>query len=238
MYDRPEVAHANDSLWTLIRDNLGYGPTSLTRNMPFWDIWRSPDMVFSQTCGLPYRSELHNSVQLVGTPDYGALGCPPGYYRSAIVARRVSGIDLANLSDTRFAYNERLSQSGWAAFWDHQDGNAPPAELIETGGHVVSAEAVASGRAEIASIDMHTWNLISKFDDFADRLEVIALTRPTPGLPFITARANDASAIQSAVRAAIDAMDQDLKDVLQIRSLVSIPPSEYLAIAMPPRSVI
>ncbi|MDG1430169.1 MAG: PhnD/SsuA/transferrin family substrate-binding protein, partial [Paracoccaceae bacterium] len=160
MYDRPEVAHANDALWKLIRDNLGYGPDALTRDMPFWDIWRSPDLLLSQTCGLPFRSGLHKHVKLVGTPDYGLRDCAPGYYHSVIVARRSSGESLANVSALSLAYNERLSQSGWAAFWDHIPRGEEPKDLIETGGHAASAKAVADGTADIASLDALTWELI------------------------------------------------------------------------------
>lgn len=234
MYDRPEVAHANDAFWALIRENLGDGPMHLTRDMPFWDVWQSPDLLLSQTCGLPFRARLHKSVQLVGTPDYGLMGCEPGYYRSAIVARRVSGANLNDLSHLRLAYNERLSQSGWAAFWAHVGAGATLADLVETGGHLASAKAVADGRADIAALDLLTWSMICKFDGFAGQLEVIALTDPTPGLPYITAQGRDAPAIYSAVKAAIAALDSDLKELLHLRSLVAIPADDYLAIPMPP----
>ena len=52
-----------------------------------WSQWTSPDLVFSQTCGFPYRARLHGSVTLIGTPDFGVEDCPPGYYRSVLVAR-------------------------------------------------------------------------------------------------------------------------------------------------------
>jgi len=233
MYDRSEVAHANDALWGLIRDHLGFGPDRLNRDTPFWESWQSPGLLFSQTCGLPYRSILHKSVTLVGTPDYGIMGCEPGFYRSVIIARRLSGAEVTDVSTLRFAFNEQRSQSGWAAFWDHVEGDAPPAEVIETGGHIASAKAVAEGRADIASIDMHTWKMICTFDDFSHTLEVISVTSPTPGLPYITALHDSASAIQSAVSLAIRDLDQSDRDLIGIRSLVSIPKAQYLAVPLP-----
>ena len=234
MYDRPEVAHANDAFWCLVRDNLGYGPDQLTRDLPFWDIWRSPDLLFSQTCGLPFRSSLHQQVQLVGTPDYGVHCCPPGYYNSVIVTRKASGTSFGDISALKFAFNERLSQSGWAAFWGHIPAGDAPKELIETGGHAASAKTVANGTADIASLDALTWELINRFDAFSDQLEVIATTQPTPGLPYITALGNNASAIRLAVQAAIGALDTTSRDALHLKSVVEISADKYLAIPMPP----
>ena len=87
MYDRPETAAANDRYWQAIRTRLGEGPETLTRTGELWEHWLAPDLVLSQTCGYPYRARLHGQVTLVGTPDYGLDGCPPGHYRSIFVAR-------------------------------------------------------------------------------------------------------------------------------------------------------
>ncbi|MFN7224061.1 MAG: hypothetical protein ACK4MS_08580, partial [Paracoccaceae bacterium] len=92
MYDRPETSAANDALWALIRDALRDrgrdAPQALTRGeAACWPAWQAPDLVLSQTCGLPFRSRLHDHVTLIGTPDYGVEGCAPGYYRSVLIAR-------------------------------------------------------------------------------------------------------------------------------------------------------
>ena len=79
MYDRPELRDAHDRLWATIRGNLGYGPESLSSPTDMASFWQSDDLLFGQTCGMPYRTFLHDRVQLVGTPDYGIEGCPPGY---------------------------------------------------------------------------------------------------------------------------------------------------------------
>ena len=42
MYDRIEVASANDRFWAAIHEALGYGPDTLTRDRDVWDIWQSP----------------------------------------------------------------------------------------------------------------------------------------------------------------------------------------------------
>ncbi len=92
MYQRPQLVEAHSRFWQLIRNNLRDAgldsPELLSQDAEEFMVWKHPDLVLSQTCGMPYRTWLHDSVELVGTPDYGLMGCPPGYYRSALVARR------------------------------------------------------------------------------------------------------------------------------------------------------
>lgn len=236
MYDRPETAAANDRFWTEIQARLGYGPAALTRGLEdYWPVWQSPDLLFSQTCGFPFRARLHGSVRLVGTPDYGLEGCPPGYYRSIIVARSAdAGKPLEAFHGARMAYNEALSQSGWAAPVNHM---APlgirPGSLLETGGHAKSALAVAEGRADFAALDALTWELLKRYDAFARGLTVIAATEPTPVLPYITAMGRDAEAIATAAEQAIAALPEDDRGALHLRGLVRIPAEDYLAVPIP-----
>ncbi len=116
MYDRPETRAANDRLWASIRDHLGRGPQHLSRQVDVWQTWASPDLIFAQTCGMPYRTRLHDTVNLVGTPDYRLPGCAPGHYNSVfVVGRDAPGEQLADFAGKTLAYNEPMSQSGWAS---------------------------------------------------------------------------------------------------------------------------
>ena len=56
------------------------------RVLPRLQGWLHPDLILGQTCGLPYISKLCDKVELVGTPDYGVEGCPPGFYHSTLVS--------------------------------------------------------------------------------------------------------------------------------------------------------
>ncbi len=233
MYDRAETAAANDAFWAAIRAKLGHGPATLTRANDLWPLWQSPDLLLGQTCGLPYRARLHAAVKLVGTPDYGLEGCPPGYYRSVFIARSAQ-TDLAALAGQRFAYNEPLSQSGWAAPALHMAGlGLTFGPLLETGAHRASALAVLEGRADFAALDALTWALIQTHDAFAADLHVIAKTRPTPGLPLITAPQNDPSALRDAITAAIGALEPQTRRQLHLTGLVNIPSEAYLAMPTP-----
>lgn len=237
MYDRPETATANDRFWRGIRQAYGHGPQFLDRDSDPHDTWSDPGLVFSQTCGLPYRSGLHGKVQLVGTPDYDVEGCAPGYYRSVIVVRandpreRLDGFRSAIL-----ARNDVRSQSGWAALLAHLRAGEPSLadwQITDTGSHAASALAVVEGRADLAAIDAVTWRLLLRHDPQMARLRVLEMTDPTPGLPYITGPQEDATALLLATRTAVSDMSDEDRDCLMLRGVVSIPASAYLKVALP-----
>lgn len=241
MYDPAPLQGANDRFWTLIRDGLRargvQAPEALTRGEgAYWPAWRSPDLVFSQTCGFPFRARLYGQVTLVGTPDYGVEGCPPGHYRSVFVVRADDPREtLAAFDGAQLAFNEPLSQSGYAA---------PLAEAARrgirfrlgpaTGGHALSARAVAEGKAEIAALDAVTWAILVENGLAPDTLRVIDQTTPTPALPYIAATGADAETTFAAVAEAIADLPAPDRDRLHLRGLVRIPAEAYLAVPTPP----
>ncbi len=235
MYDRAETARANDRFWHNIRIHLGEGPEALTRDGDLWDQWQSPDLIFSQTCGYPYRAHLHGAVTLIGTPDYGLPGCPPGYYNSVFVVRDGEvDLSLTDFTDARFAYNEALSQSGWAAPQTHAQAKGVTFRtLVRTGGHLFSAQAVAQKRADIAALDALTWELICEHDEFASGLRVLERTTPTPVLPYITAVSRDVQTHFRAVAAAIEDLSDSDRQILHLKGIVAIPAQAYLAVPTP-----
>jgi ABC-type phosphate/phosphonate transport system substrate-binding protein len=240
MYDRPELRAETDRYWALIREELAArginAPEALRRGdavlMPQWE---SPDLILSQTCGFPYRARLHGQVTLVGTPDFGNEGCAPGFYRSVLIARADDARDgFAAFDGARIAYNDGLSQSGWAAPINH--AAARGIHLLpglETGSHRASFRAVAEGRAELAAIDALTWRLIREFED-TSAVKVVGATDPTPALPYITAKSRDGAAIFDAIAAAIARLPQSDRDRLHLRGMVRIPADDYLAVPIPP----
>lgn len=241
MYDFGAAMAANDRLWALIRDGLRArgiaAPEALTRGEgAYWPAWEAPDLVLSQTCGYPFRAKLHRRVTYVGTPDYGVEGCPPGHYRSVFVVRADDPRQtLADFNRAPFAYNEDLSQSGWAAPQTHAAKlglRLPPA--LKTGGHRLSALALAEGHADIAALDAVTWELMQDTDTTPAALRVIAATDPTPGLPYIAAHGADAEATFAAVAEGIAALDPADRVTLRLKGILRLPEAAYLAVPNPP----
>lgn len=235
MYDRPETAAANDALWQGIRSAYGEGPETLTRDGDLWDHWLSPDLLLSQTCGYPYRARLHGCVTLVGSPILDLPDCQPGYYHSVLVARADDPrARPEEYTSARLAYNDALSQSGWAApqNWAAARG-CTFTNSVHTGAHRASALAVSEGRADIAAIDVLSWHLIQTHDPFAPRLRVLAHTDPTPALPYITALGRNADALREAIDTAIHALPAPLLTTLGIKGVTYIPAADYLALPIP-----
>ncbi|MEP5728682.1 MAG: PhnD/SsuA/transferrin family substrate-binding protein [Sulfitobacter sp.] len=240
MYARPELAGAHNQYWINIRKGLKAcgidAPKTLANAAPEFDVWEAPDLVFSQTCGMPYRTRLVDQVTLVGTPDFGVDGCAPGYYRSALVVRADDPrTSLLSFREARFVYNMNNSQSGFAApyalaqsqgFWFK--------DRIQSGAHILSARAVAQGQADIAALDAVTWRLMQKYDPAARDLKVLTWTEPTPGLPYITGKNVDGLAVFDAVADAISTLSHQDRQTLGLRGLVKVPKALYLAIANPP----
>ena len=235
MYDMPLTAADNDIFWSLIQKNIGTGPNKLDRDTPLWDVWQSPDLLFSQTCSMPFRNRLASKVTLIGTPDYALPGCPPGHYRSVLIARIDGPIHVRDLAGASMAYNESTSQSGWAAPLMYlAEQGLKPGQMIETGAHAQSVNAVADGQADFAAIDALTWQMLRQSDPgLTAQLKVIDETPPTPALPYITANHRDAAPIAKATAQAIKELPAQSRRLLQVRKLVHISPEIYLALPTP-----
>jgi ABC-type phosphate/phosphonate transport system substrate-binding protein len=240
MYDRPETAGANDRLWAGIARALTArgiaAPPALDRATGLWETWLSPDLVLSQTCGLPYRARLHGRVTLVATPVWDLPGVPPGHYRSVIVARRTDPRGhLTAFDGATIAVNEALSQSGWAAPMAEAEAQGIAFGAVRmTGAHNASARAVAEGAADLAALDAMTWRMIRRWDDHATLLKEIGTTRPTPALPWITALARDPAPLAAALVEAVAGLSPEDRDTLGLLGTTWIAPEDYLAVPIPP----
>jgi ABC-type phosphate/phosphonate transport system substrate-binding protein len=179
-------------------------PEALSRDLGLMAGWTHPRLVLGQTCGLPLVRELAGRVAVVGAEDRALPGCPPGWYRSAVVVRGDDPRDeLADFRGAVLAVNGFDSQSGWGAILHHA---APLARdgrffgwVLETGAHVDSVDRVAAGHADMAAIDLVTWGHCLRHRPAAGRLRVLMLTDPTPGLPYIAAPGADVAALRAAL---------------------------------------
>lgn len=216
MYDRPELAAAHDRLWGLVRARLPEAPECLTRTGDVWHHWTAPDLLLSQTCSAPFRAKLHGQVSLVGTPVWD-LDCPDGAYYSVIVAHP------ERPERDILAVNDGLSQSGWVA----AQGLDFESVLV-TGAHAASAKAVWTGAAHLAAIDAISWAHLRRYTDWAPDLQVLAKTKLTPALPYITAQ--DPEPVRDALAHAIAALPAADRKRLLLRGLIDIPEDTYLAL--------
>lgn len=205
MYWRAENADLWRAFWSVLQDCAQAEGIKLPDLTPPEDLptdwyahWLSPDLALSMTCGLPFRTALAGKVQYIGTLDFG-LGGPPGHYHSQILTRA----DLSS-PPQKLAFNSADSQSGWAATQDIPN-RAALTSYVATGGHSASLAAVAEARADIACLDAVTWRILQEVDPNAVKVLPAGTTRPTPGLPLITANGTDPTALRRALTRAVAA---------------------------------
>jgi ABC-type phosphate/phosphonate transport system substrate-binding protein len=195
-YDPHFAQGANDALWAILRDHarsLGLpAPQAHDRISNYRLIWRDPDLAFAQTCGLPLITSLAGKVRLLATPVYDFPGCEGPLYSSFIIVRADAPYAaVADLRDSRAAYNARDSQSGYVALHHTvaapADGTAFFADEIETGAHLVSLRSVAEGQADVCACDCVTFGLVERHrPDWIEGLRVLTRSEMAPAPPFIT----------------------------------------------------
>jgi len=205
-----------------------------------WQDWTSPDLLLSQTCGLPFRAKLHDQLTLVAAPVWdGPIAMKPGRYVSVVVARTGDPRgDITAFDGATLAYNDPLSQSGWGLMMQLCKARsiAPGAGLM-TGSHRASALAVVKSKADFAAIDAVTWYHLQAHNRWTRELRVIAQTASSPALPFVTAKPELAPALRAALQHALS----DAGDDIVIQSLFFASPGviaakrdDYMAIPLPP----
>lgn len=240
MYQRPQLIDAHNKFWNLIRNNLSDAgiktPAELSQDADEMAVWRDPELVLSQTCGMPYRTYLYDKVTLIGTPDFGVDDCLPGHYRSSfIVNKKDTRTMLSDYKGAIFAYNDKISQSGYAAaYFETMKHNFFFKNTVCSGGHLNSAAMVASKKAEIACIDPVSLAFMKEYEDFYDDLRIIKKTDPTPSLPYITTAGGDRETYFKAIEAAISDLSEMTRRKLRINGIVYIPKEQYLAFSNPP----
>ena len=217
MYDFPWTAAANDALWASIFVRLNdagvQAPARLTRGGDLAALWRHPGLIFGQTCGYPYMTELKDSVTLIATPEYSFPGCEGASHRSFIIRR----LDdprraLGEFRGASAALNAEDSNTGmnlFRAMIAPAAGGAPFFRaIVVTGSHEASVEAVAESRADLASIDCVSFAILKRGrPELIEQVAVVAESALSPSLPFIasaTLPPSTIAAVREALFAALD----------------------------------
>lgn len=94
---------------------------------------------------------------------------------------------------------------------------------------------LAQGEADFAVLDVISWKLMQRYDDFTQELTLVDLTSPTPALPFISARYQDTIRIQKALHNAVQNLTSGQREELFLQGLVAMSQSSYEAVPNPPQ---
>ena len=228
MYDFPYLRKQTDCFWRNVATQLNKcgiaAPKALNREDDTWAIWRSPALIFSQTCGYPLASQLNNSVTLIGTPDYGVIPKKPGWYNSVVLIRKDDPRDsLAAFVGATLAYSDKSSQSGCHALMYTMLCEIGEKRLFESclrsGSHGASIAAVADGQADLTAVDAVTWSHLQRKLSHSLELRVLMKTVPTPGLPFIAANSCNGNLLAKATESAIVALSSEDRKALGLHGL-------------------
>ncbi|MDP6829889.1 MAG: PhnD/SsuA/transferrin family substrate-binding protein [Alphaproteobacteria bacterium] len=242
MYDLDPVRWATDAWWAGLaracrEEGLDGVPDELWRGGPREDLWRSPDLLLSQTCGYPLLKHFMDHLTLLATPIYGAPGCHGANYCSLIVVAAASGAEtLEDLRGGICAINDWDSQSGMNVL---RHTLAPLArngrffgEVKVAGKHQHSIAMIVRGEADVAAIDCVTHGLMSRHDpDSVASTRVLAQTQAAPALPYVTgkhtSRADHARLRAALNRALEDAELAEARDVLMIKGFADPTLNDY-----------
>lgn len=237
MYDWPEARANVDHFWAAVRTALQAegidAPSELSRPHDLHAAWADDALLIGQTCGLPLVHDLAE-VAVIGAFDNQLEDTPPGWYHSALVVDASNpATDVEALRGATVAVNSAESQSGHAV-WRHELGRRGLTgtffgDVIVSGGHRQSIQAVAEGRADVAAIDAVSLRLATRHEPATDSVRVLSRSLPTPGLPLITAPANvDAiPAMQRALSAAVGSLSAAEREALHIHAFVPLERVDY-----------
>jgi ABC-type phosphate/phosphonate transport system substrate-binding protein len=202
-------------------------------------LWRRDDLLLSQTCGYPLMHGLSDVVQLVATPCFDAPGCQgPGYASVLVTHVNAPFATLEDCSDTRVAFNQIDSNSGFNAL---RHAVAPLAHggrffgaTVQTGSHIASLQAVAERRADLAAIDCVTMAFVrDERPALAQAVKEIGWTEASPGLPLIASKAAPADRIVALRRALDETLDAQPERArrLRLKGFENLSMADYARIA-------
>ncbi len=240
-YDLHEVQPAHDALWAALADRLrAMGvdgvPDGLERRMDPQAQWRSPALLLGQACGYDVATWQAASLRVVAAPCFEVEGCAGPTYRSFVVVHRSSGAStLADLRGARCVINGWTSHSGMnglrlllptgarlASFF---------ARVLVSGAHERSVEMVASGEADVASIDCVTYSLLARHRPGAlEALRVLTATAPALAPPFVTSASTPPAEVEALGRALREVTaDPSAWATLRLAGVANVRPGAYAA---------
>jgi ABC-type phosphate/phosphonate transport system substrate-binding protein len=195
-------------------------------------IWRSPQLLLSQTCGYPLMTALRGQVQVVGRPAYRLPHSADGVHCSLLVARADDPRrQLADFRGSHGLINGTDSNSGMNLFRHalaplQQDGRFFDTVSV-TGGHRNSLAAVKAGQGDLAAIDSVTFDYLARDAiEEVSGLTVIGRTAAGPCLPYITRLGADGEGIRRAMNQALEELPE-VADVLAIDEVLPAREADY-----------
>jgi ABC-type phosphate/phosphonate transport system substrate-binding protein len=200
MYSLLEMRGVNSAFWDALRHELALRGVEDTA--PSLELERKPvpdeierETLFTQVCGYPLQTIYRGQAVLLGAPVYAADHCEgPTHAGIFIVHRDATFRRLEDLRGCRFVFNSRHSNSGMSlprrAIADIAGGAPFLGSIAETHSQPGNIEHVARREADATCVDCVTYAFFRRHRPQLGALtRVLAATRPSPSIPFVTSAA-------------------------------------------------
>jgi phosphonate transport system substrate-binding protein len=184
----PRLRPLYEHVATALGDALGR-PSELVDGDDFGRL-TGGEMDAAFICGLPYV-RLRDSGAAIEPLVAPAMGTEEPVYFSAVTVRAgTRARRLEDMAGHRLAVNEGDSHSGYgvvlAALAERGVPEGGFSELVQTGSHAGSLEALRAGAADVAAIDSHVLAVLSAdYPAIGAELEVIERLGPSPSQPLV-----------------------------------------------------
>ncbi len=225
MYDLPQIRDANEALLTALKVLLREEDVD------------AEGATITQICGYPLQTVYRGQFTLLGIPWYGLPGCDGPSHRSFIVVSSASALTrVEDLRGRNFAVNSFDSNTGMNLprhfLAKIAAGERFFGEVIITGSHRASMEAVVKGEADAAAIDCVTFGLHAAYEPaITAGLRILAHTNPSPSIPFVTSREatnGTVGAMRRALRTFASRADfAPIRRALRIERIEAVSDSDY-----------
>ncbi|NWD76765.1 PhnD/SsuA/transferrin family substrate-binding protein [Pseudomonas gingeri] len=230
MYVAPhEVQEANERWIERIVETLGVRRGS-ARDLELMQLWLSPRLLFTQTCGYPLMTLLRGQVKLIGRPRYEFEHASGGTHCSLLLSHEREGRrTLEDFYDSRGVINDEGSNSGMNLLRHslaplHQDGRFFDS-VGQSGAHRESLRWLREDLADLAAVDSVSFAYLARFAPHeVAGLRVVARSALSPCLPYITHAETSVEAIEG-IRAAMNQALQELPDVAATLGLSEVLPA-------------
>ena len=224
MYVAPEsIRQANEVWLTRILERLGATRQS-AEGLSLPELWLSPDLLLTQTCGYPLMTVLRGQVRVVGRPRYELPDSTGGNHCSLLLCRADDPRrSLPAFHNSRGVINDEGSNSGMNLLRHRlaplqRDGQFF-ANVGISGGHRESLRWLREDLADLAAIDSVTFAYLARHaEEEVAGLRVIARSAFSPTLPYISV----ASARDEQIEQLRQVMNQTLQELPEVGEILGL----------------
>jgi ABC-type phosphate/phosphonate transport system substrate-binding protein len=224
MYVAPEpVRQANERWLALILQQLGATRRD-AEGLSLLDLWLSPHLLLTQTCGYPLMTVLRGRVRVIGRPRYELPDASGGNHCSLLLSRADDPRrSLPAFRGSRGVINGEDSNSGMNLLRHRLAALQREGQFFArvgiSGSHRESLRWVREDKADLAAIDSVTFAYLARHaEDEVAGLRIVGRSAFSPTLPFITA----ASATDAQVAELQQVMNMTLQQLPEVREILGL----------------